>query len=260
MLRWDHPIFGIAHAVEVNTASAPKNNATLAAELVELYLETRTGPLSIFGPGYYGFEKLPEPYRSALSVDTVTQLDKLFPADWPEIEWLPNPTYNGNNTNKITADPVDGKNYATMSLALIAPLSRGRVTLNSPHMWDLPTVDPQWFTAQADKEIAIQAFRRVREMWQIFVDLGIADQEEAYPGPQVQTDEEILDWIGRSMLTVYHAAATNKMGQASDPMAVVDRNARVFGTENLRIVDASAFPFLTPVSFHSHKTTNETVH
>ena len=36
------------------------------------------------------------------------------------------------------------------------------------------------------------------------------------------------------------------MGTSQDPMAVVDSHARVFGTEALRVVDASTFPFLPP--------------
>ena len=36
------------------------------------------------------------------------------------------------------------------------------------------------------------------------------------------------------------------MGKQSDPMAVVDTQARVFGVQGLRVVDASAFPFLPP--------------
>lgn len=69
---------------------------------------------------------------------------------------------------------------------------------------------------------------------------------EVYPGAQVQTDEEILDTIKLSFNTVYHAAATNKMGKKDDKMAVVDSKCRVYGVKRLRVVDASSFPFLPP--------------
>lgn len=178
---WDHPVFGVSHAVNVNTASAGQNNATLSAELIQLYLQKAAGPLSIFGAGYYGFEKLPEPYRSRLSNSTRTALDAI-PEDWPEVEWLPISAYNGYNLNKQTADPRDGRNYATLSAALIHPFSRGNVSLSSPHMWDLPQVNPAWYTAPEDIELILQMFHRNREIWDIFVDLGVADPEEAFPG------------------------------------------------------------------------------
>lgn len=243
---WDHPDFGLAHKIDVNTASAGLNNATLAQELVKTYLSTGGGPLSIFGPGYYGWEKLPQPYRNAMSNSSVAAYDSTFPADWPEIEWLPIAAYNGYNLNKQTSDPRDGNDYATLSVALVAPLSTGTVKLASPHMWDLPVVNPSWFTAPADREMALQMFKRGREIWQILVDLGVADPVEAFPGPSVQTDEQIMQWIGESMTTVYHASCTCKMGTKNDTFAVVDSNAFVFGTSNLRVVDASAFPILPP--------------
>lgn len=110
----------------------------------------------------------------------------------------------------------------------------------------LPNVNPAWLTAEADQEMALQAFKRLRSIWQIFVDLGVAAPEEAFPGPSVQTDAQIMDFISKTLITVYHASATCKMGQRNDTMAVVDSNASVYGTSRLRVVDASAFPFLPP--------------
>lgn len=244
---WDHPIFGSSHRVNVNTASASANNATLAAQLAALYDATGGGPLSIFGPGYYGWEKLPEPYRSLLGEGSRAALDAgPFTDDWPEIEWLPVGAYNGDNANKQTADPRDGHNYATLTACLVAPLSRGTVRLASADATTLPVVDPAWLTHPADLDLAVQAFKRQRAIWDVLVGLGVADPEEAYPGPGVQTDAEIRAWIGESMTTVYHASGTNKMGLETDESAVVDSNGLVFGVGSLRVVDASAMPFLTP--------------
>ena len=60
------------------------------------------------------------------------------------------------------------------------------------------------------------------------------------------TDAQILEFIQQSVIEIYHAAATCKMGKSNDSMAVVDPQARVYGVHHLRVVDASAFPFLTP--------------
>ena len=99
---------------------------------------------------------------------------------------------------------------------------------------------------ETDRELALQTFKRQREIWQILANLGVADPVEAFPGPSVQTDAQIMEWIGKSMTTVYHAAGTCKMGTENDTLAVVDSSAFVFNTSNLRVVDASAFPVLPP--------------
>ncbi len=65
--------------------------------------------------------------------------------------------------------------------------------------------------------------------------------EEIWPGPDVQTREEIGQWV-RDEHWGHHASCTNKMGKASDPLAVVDPSFRVLGTRGLRVVDASVFP------------------
>ncbi|CAG8322249.1 unnamed protein product [Penicillium salamii] len=122
----DHAIFGIAHRVKVLTASAMANNSTFAAQSVREYIEHATGPLSIFGPGYYGWEKLPNSLRSKLTRASREALSS-FPSDWPELEWLPISAFSGYNLNKVTADPKDGHQYATINGALNAPLSRGTV-------------------------------------------------------------------------------------------------------------------------------------
>lgn len=241
----DHPIFGIAHRVNVLTASASANNKTVAAQGAEQYVKEGSGPLSIFGPGYYGWEKLPEPYRSNLSASSVKSLST-FPADWPEVEWLPVGAYNGYNLNKQTADPRDGHNYATVNTALVAPLSRGNVSLAGPDMNTPPIIDPGWFTHPADMDLAVQSFRRQREVWAELAKLGVADPVEAFPGSNYTTDAEIREIIKQSMTTVYHASCTCKMGAKNDALAVLDSSARVYGVQGLRVVDASSFPHLPP--------------
>jgi choline dehydrogenase len=68
--------------------------------------------------------------------------------------------------------------------------------------------------------------------------------EELNPGPSVQTDEEILDWVAREGETAYHPSCTARMG--TDEGSVVDPSTmRVHGTEGLRVVDASVMPNIT---------------
>jgi choline dehydrogenase len=67
--------------------------------------------------------------------------------------------------------------------------------------------------------------------------------EELSPGKEAQTDEEILDFVAREGESAYHPSCTCKMGY--DDMAVVDRDLKVHGVENLHVVDASIMPAIT---------------
>jgi choline dehydrogenase len=67
---------------------------------------------------------------------------------------------------------------------------------------------------------------------------------ELSPGPGVETDEEILDWVARDGETALHPSCTCKMGSGED--AVVDPSTmRARGVDGLRVVDASVMPYVT---------------
>ena len=243
---WDHVLFGANRRVNVLTASASLNSPIAAAKGVAQFRANGSGSLAAFGAGYYGWEDLPQPYRSNLSSSALAALAN-FPSDWPELEWLPISAYLGYQTNRQTEDPRDGYNYATINPGLIAPLSRGKVTISSADMSDPPILNPNWLSDPTDQEIAIQSFKRSRQIWNILVENNITvDSTEYLPGLNVTSDADILAYIQASLMTIYHAAATCKMGSSNDSMAVIDSQARVYGTQNLRVVDASSFPFLPP--------------
>ena len=65
---------------------------------------------------------------------------------------------------------------------------------------------------------------------------------EFKPGPAVQTDDEIIEWIRNTAETAYHPVGTCRMG--SDEHAVVDDQLRVHGLDGLRIADGSIMPTL----------------
>ncbi len=71
---------------------------------------------------------------------------------------------------------------------------------------------------------------------------------ELAPGSAVQSDRELSEYARRTANTVYHPAGTCRMGDAGDPLTVVDAHLRVKGVHHLRIADASIFPSMISVN------------
>ena len=127
--------------------------------------------------------------------------------------------------------------------------SRGTVRLRSMDYRDKPKVDPRYFTDAEghDMRVAVAGIKKARE---IISQPAMADKvtRELFPGPDVQTDEEIADYVARTHNTVYHPAGSCRMGPVDDEMSPVDPELRVKGVRGLRVVDGSIMPQLTAVN------------
>jgi choline dehydrogenase len=75
-------------------------------------------------------------------------------------------------------------------------------------------------------------------------------KEEIYPGPQAQTDEDLLNHVRTTSGTTFHQTSTCMMGPG--PKAVVDIDLKVKGMQGLRVIDASIMP--TVVSGNTNAT------
>ena len=169
-----------------------------------------------------------------------------FPADWPEVEYICPGAVFGLAQDFTRDAPTDGLSYGSIIAAIVAPLSRGTVSISSADTYDQPIIDPRWLTHPTDAQVAIAAFKRARSIWAAPSLAEIVIGDEYFPGKDIETDEQILQLIRRAMTPVSHASCTCKMGTSDDPMAVIDNKARVFGTQGLRVIDASSFPILGP--------------
>ncbi|MDR0810530.1 MAG: choline dehydrogenase [Gemmobacter sp.] len=123
-------------------------------------------------------------------------------------------------------------------------LSRGSVTLRSGDPRVPPRILFNYMSHEADWDDFRRCIRLTRE---------IVGQEafrpflrsEIQPGVNVQSDDELNAFIKAHVESAFHPCGTCRMGAASDPMAVVDPEARVIGVEGLRLADSSIFPRVT---------------
>jgi choline dehydrogenase len=122
--------------------------------------------------------------------------------------------------------------------------SRGSVTLRSARPEDAPVIRFNYMSDPSDWEDFRACIRLTREIFgqdamKPFV------KSEIQPGPAVATDAQLDDFLREHVESAYHPCGTARMGRASDPMAVVDPQARVIGVEGLRLADSSIFPQVT---------------
>lgn len=154
-----------------------------------------------------------------------------LPSDWPHTQYLILP-------GALAGTPAPGVTYASIMPTLIAPQSRGNVSISSSKMSDPPLINPNWLATDADQQITIAAVKRAREFMTSKVMSGVIIGEELSPGPSVQTDAELLAYIREIFIYMCHAHSTNQMGKSSNPLAVVDTTGKVFGVNNCEFFSA----------------------
>jgi len=121
------------------------------------------------------------------------------------------------------------------------PRSRGRLTLRSADPHEAPRLFFNYLGDEYDRQVFRDGIRLTRE---IFAQAAMDPFRgaEILPGEQLQTDDELDDFVANNAATAYHPCGSCKMGR--DAMAVVDPETRVHGIEALRVIDSSIFPFV----------------
>lgn len=122
--------------------------------------------------------------------------------------------------------------------------SRGSVTLRSANPREKPVIKFNYMSHEDDWADFRHCVRLTRE---IFGQDAFAAYRgaEIQPGANVQSDDEIDNFLREHVESAFHPCGTCKMGSVDDPMAVVDPECRVIGVEGLRVADSSIFPRIT---------------
>ena len=130
----------------------------------------------------------------------------------------------------------------TVAVCPVRPDSRGTIMATSADPFARPRIQPNYLSAASDQAVLAAGIRLTRE---IFAAPAMAEHSvvETLPGPGVNSDAEMLDYMRGFGNTLYHPVGTCRMGEG--PGAVVDSRLRVHGIGGLRVIDASVMPALT---------------
>lgn len=121
------------------------------------------------------------------------------------------------------------------------PLSRGSIHINSSNPLEHPSIDPHYLEEEYDLYSVVETIKFLRRLVQREPLKDIFIEEERYPGPSVQTDEEIISFLRQHVNTNFHTAGSCSMLPREDG-GVVDNKLKVYGTTNIRVMDLSIVP------------------
>jgi len=142
-------------------------------------------------------------------------------------------------------DPLHRFPAVTAAACNLRPTSRGEVYVTSPDPLAKPHIDPNYLSTEEDRRVAADAIRVTRKLMSQPA-LASASPEEILPGPAVSDDQAALEEAaGKIGTTIFHPVGTVAMGEGPATTAPLDQRFRFRGIEGLRVIDASAMPFIT---------------
>lgn len=115
------------------------------------------------------------------------------------------------------------------------------VRARSRNAFDKPIIQPNYLTHGTDQRSLLGGMKVARELFRTPA-LARFVEAQTSPSPDLQTDDELLEFARNMGTTVYHMIGTARMGPAEQPLTVVDEQLRVHGLQGLRVADASIMP------------------
>ena len=140
-------------------------------------------------------------------------------------------------------DSATGETQYGVVITMVAPRSRGRLTLTSADPEAKPVIDMGYLTDDRENDVnaVVDGVDISRSIGATIARAGLIDGEKD-PGASVTSRHDLSHWVQRNVSTFAHPSCTCHMGPASDSTAVVDHNGKVHGIDGLYVCDASIFP------------------
>ena len=216
----DHLQIRTIYKVSNTTTLNPRVNSLVGKAMMGLeYLLFKTGPLTM-PPSQLG---------------AFAKSDEAQPT--PNMEWHVQPL-----SLDQFGSPLHRFNAITPSVCNLRPASRGAITAQSLDPLMAPKINLNYLSNPEDEAVALAGLRMTRRIMTAKA-LARFLPEEWKPGPERQSDTELLDAARDLGTTIFHPVGTCKMG--ADPAAVVDDRLMVHGCKGLRVIDASIMPLIT---------------
>ena len=129
----------------------------------------------------------------------------------------------------------------TLTSGIVGTKSVGYISLRSADPNDPPIIDPNYLADEEDMNVIVEGVKIARRILNADA-FAPYRGEEHLPGADVQSDEDIREFVRNWAQNIYHPVGTCKMG--NDPMSVVNDRLQVHGVQGLRVADASIMPFI----------------
>ena len=225
------------------------NNATINDAARQLYYENRTGPYTFGPPDGDGFLSLPQFSDRAQDLQAQAQaqgdgdylapgLDPTVVAGFAAQRALLAPALGDVNRGAIE---FLQDNAGNTQISNQRPLTRGTVHAVNQDAFTYPSLDFRYCANPVDRAVMFDALRWNDDLFQQ-PEIQIMEPQQIVPS-HGGSDDEFNGFLDNSLGTEFHPSCTAAM-MPRDQGGVVDPNLLVYGTQNLRIVDASIFPII----------------
>lgn len=167
-----------------------------------------------------------------------------------QVEMVLSDGYTGNKGYPKNTSDLYGKGFSTIIAGLMHPLARGSVHINSSDPAAHPVYDPKFASNDYDLQGLVTMLKYIRKIFNTapFSDVYVSEYDPGYDVvPANATNTVWEEFVRNNVNTFYHPVGTCAMLPRKDG-GVVDPELKVYGTQNLRVVDASIIPIL--VSAH----------